>query len=356
MKKDNKKSDNFHQPQVVALFALVGLSITAIMGLISLYNSNFILAGTLFLASAVYFFGYYVHKKHNNITLSAATILYSLYLLMFYLVFSGGVENTGPLWVYIVAPVTVFIHGLKRGLCDLAAFIVICIALTFIPQDFIAHAVYATEFKLRLLYSFLTITFLSALYEHSRNLSYQKTQELSEKYQHLAHFDSLTNLSNRRNALLVLEQEQARVARNQEPLSVIICDVDFFKIVNDKYGHNAGDIVLKALSKLFTDNIRAQDHIARWGGEEFLFILPQTSANNACIIAEKIRLAVEKSSITFQNISIDITVSLGIAQFEASQSIDEVINNADKHLYQAKELGRNQIYPCPDNIEQLKAI
>lgn len=342
---NSSNNEEIHQPHVVSLFAQVGMSITAIMGVIGLFNSDFILAGALFFASFVYFLGYYAYKKLENIEISSAIILYSLYVLMFYLIYTGGVENTGPLWIYIVAPVSVFVHGFKRGLIDIAIFVVIICIIMFIPTDYIAHATYSTEFKLRLIYSFLTITFLSGLYEYSREQSFKHTLELSKKYQQLAHYDPLTQLSNRRDALCILKREQARVIRTKEPLSIILCDVDHFKSVNDQYGHNAGDAVLVELGKIFVSDIRDQDCVARWGGEEFLFILPQTLAINANVFAEKIQNNLKNQLINYESKKIKVTVSMGIAQFNGDQSIDEIIKSADKYMYQAKDSGRNQIYP-----------
>jgi len=339
----------FKQLQVVSLFSLVGFVITAIMGLDALFNQNFVLACALFFASFIFICGYYAYKKFSNKRISSSIILYSLYILMFYLVFTGGVAHTGPLWVFIVAPVSVFIHGLRRGLFDIAIFVAIMIAIMFVPTDFIAHAAYSTEFKLRLIYSFLTVTFLSALYEYSRQQSYNQALELSRKYQLLAHFDPLTKLSNRRDALAILKQEKARMSRSQEPLSIILCDVDHFKKINDRYGHNAGDAVLVDLAKLFTRNIREQDCVARWGGEEFLFILPQTEAVNANIFAQKIQENLQRHVVIYEDNEIEVKVSMGIEQFNNDQhnkqNIDEVINSADKYLYQAKNAGRNQIFP-----------
>jgi len=341
----NLDNEKLHQPHVAYLFSLVGMSMTAIMGFIGLFNENFILASALFVASFIYFLGYYAFKKFQNTKLSSAIVLYSLYILMFYLIYTGGVENTGPLWIFVVAPVSVFIHGLKRGLIEIALFVVIISTIMFVPTNMIAHASYSIEFKLRLLSSFLTVTFLSALYEYSREQSYKHTLRLSKKYQQLAHLDSLTKLSNRRDALYILQREQARMLRNKEPLSIILCDVDHFKKINDKYGHNAGDAVLVDLGKIFTLNIREQDCIARWGGEEFIFILPQTLAENANQLAEKIQETLQTHLVNYEDDKIKITISMGIVEFNEDQSIDEVINNADKFLYQAKNAGRNQIFP-----------
>lgn len=341
----NITNENFSQPHVVSLFALVGMSLSATMGIIALLNGTTLLASALFIASFIYSLGYYVYKKFNNIVLSSAIVLYSLHLLMFYLVYTGGVENTGPIWIFIVAPVSVFIHGLKRGLVDITLFVIIISAIMFIPTDFISHAEYSTEFKLRLIYSFLTVTFLSALYEYSRGQSYKHALELGKKYQQLAHFDPLTHLSNRRDALCILKHEQTRITRNREPLAIALCDVDHFKKINDQYGHNAGDAVLVELAKLFATNLREQDCVARWGGEEFLFIFPQTLAKNANVIAEKIKNKLQDHVVNYEGEKIKVTVSMGIEQLNDNQNIDELINNADKYLYQAKNAGRNQIFP-----------
>jgi diguanylate cyclase (GGDEF)-like protein len=342
---NNQISESAQQSHVVSIFSLVGMSITGAMGLIGLYNNNFVLAATLFFASSIYFLGYFTYKKFNNIGLSSSIVLYSLYVLMSFLTYTGGVDNTGPLWIFMIAPVSLFLHGLKRGLIDIAIFVIIISIIMFTPTDIIAHPPYTTEFKLRLLYSFLTITFLSALYEYSRDKSYKHALELSDKYQHLANYDPLTQLSNRRQMLTILKREQGRAIRNKEPFSIIICDVDHFKKVNDQYGHNVGDNVLVELAKIFTDNLREQDLVARWGGEEFLFILPQTLPINANIVAEKIQTILRSHLIVHQGSPIKVTLSMGIEQFDGNCSIDDVINSADKYLYQAKNLGRNQIQP-----------
>ena len=103
--------------------------------------------------------------------------------------------------------------------------------------------------------------------------------------------------------------------------------------------------MLIELAELFTKNMREQDFIARWGGEEFLFILPQTEAKSANVFAEKIQEILQNHLVNHENEKISVKVSMGIEQFKDNQTIDEAINNADKYLYQAKYAGRNQIFP-----------
>ena len=344
IKNQGKSNDNLQQARVLKLFSLVGASITGCMGLLSLLTNNNTLAVILLVACTIYLIAFFSLKKFN-VKVSAIIIIYSLYLLMFYLVFSGGVAQTGPLWIFIVAPVSVYVLGFRLGLINLAIFLGIICIIMFLPQHLVEHTAYTPEFKLRLILSFLTMTFLSALYEYSSMQFYRNVLELSTKYQQLAMSDPLTKLANRRNASAVLQQEKSRIDRNHEPLSVLLCDLDHFKSVNDKYGHNAGDMVLMELAKVFTDNVRHQDCVARWGGEEFLVILPQTSAEQAGIIAEKIRLSVQNHTIHFLKHQIQVTISIGISQLTEDETIDELINNADKCLYQAKTLGRNRVHP-----------
>lgn len=321
------------------------MSLCGIMALVEFINKNLFIAYVLSFSSVVFAIGYYIQKKYNNMQLSASITLCILYLLMFYLVYSGGIAQSGPLWIYIIAPVSLFIYGLRQGLMNIAFFMAIIALIIFIPSDSPTYLHYPVEFKIRLIISFLAVTFLSGVYEYSREKSYQHTLELGREYQQLAHFDSLTELPNRRYAQNILKQEKARFERNKEPLTIMLCDIDHFKKINDAYGHNVGDFVLVELAKIFIQQIRKQDSVARWGGEEFLFIFPQTSAENARVIAEKIMHKLQSHLIEYEDIAMKVTASMGICEFSGQQSIDEVINSADRFLYQAKESGRNQVCP-----------
>lgn len=163
---------------------------------------------------------------------------------------------------------------------------------------------------------------------------------LYQEIERVATIDQLTGIYNRHKfeKLLMLEMERSR--RFVQPLSLILIDIDHFKSVNDRYGHDTGDEVLVQFVKVIQNNIRQIDIFARWGGEEFLILSPNTDFENVQILAEKLRLAIENTD--FPKVS-HITISQGVAMFEKEDTFDDVFSRVDKRLYWAKEHGRNQV-------------
>ncbi|MFT5540993.1 MAG: diguanylate cyclase (GGDEF)-like protein [Glaciecola sp.] len=327
------------------LFSLIGYSITLMMAINAAVNGNKVLAISLFSASAIFFFCHHVHRftsLDNTIEISTRIIFICLMTLMLYLVYSGGASNTGPLWIYIVPPVAFFFSGLKRGLKYISVFVIIISLMLFYPNDALLDTHYLFEFKTRLLLSFLTVTLLFGFYEYSRQSSYNYSQELSQTYEKQAMQDTLTKLPNRRAMWSHLHHEYNRSVRSNAPFSILICDIDHFKKINDQYMHDGGDFVLEALSQFFTRNIRQQDIVARWGGEEFIFLLPETKADDAFILAEKLRKNIEDHTIQYNQSAIKLTLSIGLNEVSSNLSIERAINLADHYLYEAKKNGRNQ--------------
>lgn len=157
--------------------------------------------------------------------------------------------------------------------------------------------------------------------------------------------DGLTRLHNHRYFQDELARAFEESQRYQRPLSMAMIDIDFFKKVNDTYGHAVGDDVLKAVSKLYADSVRSTDLVARYGGEEFVVMMPETELEDAISFAEKIRLMVESTPIHTQAGIVPVTVSLGVSSVPYSnvRSSNELIVVADKALYRAKRRGRNQV-------------
>jgi diguanylate cyclase (GGDEF)-like protein/PAS domain S-box-containing protein len=155
----------------------------------------------------------------------------------------------------------------------------------------------------------------------------------------IASTDKLTGIYNRRMLDEILQIEIEVAQRHERDLSLIIIDIDYFKNINDNYGHLIGDETLKRMSTIISENIRASDIFGRYGGEEFLIICTQTNKDNAYILAEKIRSIIEKYN--FNKIGTK-TISLGISSFEKNDTIETLFKKADKALYSAKESGRNK--------------
>jgi diguanylate cyclase (GGDEF)-like protein len=168
---------------------------------------------------------------------------------------------------------------------------------------------------------------------------------LENELAHQAHIDYLTGLSNRRHFMEQGEIELSRAIRYKTPLSVLMLDIDFFKNVNDTYGHQVGDIVLQALSKVCLETLRQVDVAGRLGGEEFAIILPETDSKEALEVAERFREAVANIEVVIPSgLPIHFTVSIGVTTLgKKNINLDILIHQADKALYQAKETGRNKV-------------
>ena len=164
-----------------------------------------------------------------------------------------------------------------------------------------------------------------------------------KKLEEMATTDNLTGTTNRQVFDLVINQALRTTRRRKEPLSAIMFDIDNFKDVNDKYGHPAGDSVLKIFVDTVCSGIRDTDTICRWGGDEFLLLLPDCDLDQGTKIAEKIRKKVEGRLITYKEEDIAITTSLGVTQFRANDDKSTIVKRVDDALYQAKNKGRNRV-------------
>ncbi len=157
-----------------------------------------------------------------------------------------------------------------------------------------------------------------------------------------AYADQLTGLPNRIAYDERIGQEYARWSRYGSPLTMVIWDIDYFKKINDEHGHAAGDAVLRQLARLFRGHMRKTDFTSRWGGEEFVTLMPETPLYVAFIVVEKLRMAVQQFKFQHAAATIPVTLSAGIAQFHDGDTAESVFTRADEALYRAKEGGRNQ--------------
>lgn len=175
----------------------------------------------------------------------------------------------------------------------------------------------------------------------------RKIRELQETNRRLrirAATDPLTGLPNQGKIMDVLDEELERSSRYSRPLSAIMLDVDRFKSVNDTHGHRAGDYVLEELAQFFTDQTRKPDTVGRYGGEEFFFVLPETSEEDAYVLAERIRSNVHDRTFNWEGKTLTVSVSSGLAEWEPAMDLNDegFLDRADRALLVAKREGRNQ--------------
>lgn len=289
---DSQNEEEKRRAIVTNLFGLTGTAITGALSISALLSNEVMLGAGLMGASLLFMFTVImlnIGRTNKSLMFSATTLVFTLMVLIVYLVVTGGKSNTGPIWMLIVPPVAFFLNGLRNGLIMLCAFLLIVIVLFFIPELDIITADYTADFKKRIVYVFMTVTFLSAVYEHSRQQTFYQIQALKHKFEHLAEYDHLTQILNRRGLAKQITYELARTKRQGSNAAVVLMDIDRFKKLNDNYGHDAGDKALQDIAKLMNKIKRSQDFLARWGGEEFLLILPDTSKTDAKILAEKLR-------------------------------------------------------------------
>ncbi|MCR4740438.1 MAG: GGDEF domain-containing protein [Lachnospiraceae bacterium] len=185
------------------------------------------------------------------------------------------------------------------------------------------------------------IIYLSYTFSKEKQAEDNKLARYNDRLQKEANTDRLTGLYNRRRAEEYLEELIS--VESEDPVSVAIGDIDFFKKVNDSYGHDVGDEVLKAIAGIMTDTLRNDTFIARWGGEEFLMVFPICNGDQASIALSRLRHAINEAVINSGGHEIKITMTFGLAEYDFSGSFENTIKDADDKLYRGKNEGRNCI-------------
>jgi diguanylate cyclase (GGDEF)-like protein len=225
-----------------------------------------------------------------------------------------------------------FLLGAASGL--IGAVITALTVMSFIPYSYMTYK--ANDFGM-----FIDVVLLSLALADRMKIT-QEEKRIAEKE---AKTDMVTGLFNRRAYNEICNMEYQRLVRNHRILSVVMFDIDHFKRINDTYGHDTGDIVLKNVAQIVESVIREYDYAFRIGGDEFLLLLPETNREQASLLAERIRKQIEDQKVVDKNnLILSLTASFGIAQYNQNDaSIETVTRKADEALYQAKKSGRNRV-------------
>lgn len=385
---------SFNNIRFVLLFIVIALAINPSFGALFnelLYNSqietqsNFIAfwrihffgdsLGILFLTPLILSWSEYpknflfTQHLYESIFTDAATIF--LAISLFSIGFTPSILPTTPMIFVLITLWIVYRNGLRSGMTMGMIISMIAIYYTIHHQGPfsvftpIQNTLYIQEFIAALMTSTLFFgVFLrqvnetnslllqsnNALESLAQNLESEvqkKTAELikaNEMLMQLAITDPLTHIYNRRYLEENAIREIAHSTRYESPLSLILFDIDFFKVINDTYGHQSGDNVLICITQSVKTRIRKDDIFARIGGEEFVILLPNSAVDQAVVLAEEVKESVASLVIPSQNGSVSCTISIGVSEFRPQfSSFSEFLNDADQKLYRAKESGRNTI-------------
>lgn len=247
------------------------------------------------------------------------------------------------LWFPVIYVIVFLTHGTRAALVR-ALLLYVLVVLVSAPRILgaVLGGVWDTldDVLLVQLY-FSSALLISALYFFGRLSDQARDNAIAaERMNHLAHTDALTGLKNRRSAERVLEGEMEYARRYETPLAVIVFDVDDFKKVNDDHGHDVGDAILVNVARTVESGLRESDSLARWGGEEFVVVAPQTAPREARVLAERIMEDVR--SVSFNGTG-GISASFGISFFRPEDSATTLVKRADVALYEAKRRGKNRV-------------
>lgn len=281
------------------------------------------------------------------LTLATSTgLILERFLLGLHWTVQRGYEShyltANAVWVVLAACLYVFFvpgrTGLILGLAYYAVVAAAIILFVFVNPHTLPAEVWQ---ELGVSFIIAIPVFLGLVASFSRLMTaYGVAVDRAEDMEHLAMQDGLTGLFNRRAFATSMRRARSRQARRQSPVSMVLLDLDFFKRINDTYGHDAGDDVLLNVSRILTAEMRRTDDIFRWGGEEFVILMEETDADKAGLVADRLRGIIENAKILPKS---RVTASFGVTQLIPGEPDSEFFNRADAALYDAKDMGRNRV-------------
>lgn len=327
-----------------AVFCIVGVALSVIslaMSIINIFTGEKVLMVVTFAFSIISLINVLlvIFFKKIEKPVCIAFMLEDMALLAFFIV-SGIPNGFSALWVCLIPSFAMFVFGLKIGCGFSAAAFLMLVFFYWIPfgKSLLQYS-YTSEFMLRFPVLYLAVLFVSILMEIMRSETQKQLEESKGQYRYLYRHDALTGLYNRYG---ISEYMDVQMTENDKA-SIIIIDIDDFKSINDGYGHEFGDEVLKRIAQRIPELMCNECHCCRWGGEEFLLIM--RCKHDAVETAENIRREIEALEFTYGEEIVNVTVSVGVGVVNSDKKvgIHELIDVADKALYRSKGAGKNSI-------------
>ena len=271
-------------------------------------------------------------RYKKNIQRVRYVVVAEFFIFFITFVYFNQNSSFGLIWSQLFPIIAIGLLGVQKGTVISLIYLSIIFVLAYINIGIWNYGLWDSISFFRLVFASISISTIIVSMEIALEKSYQRLEFLSAT-------DSLTSLYNRRKINEILKAEVNKANRYKTELSLILFDIDDFKKVNDNYGHETGDNVLKVLAKNVQKQLRDSDSIARWGGEEFIIVTPMTRKIEAVMLAEKLRASIE--AIECNTIS-GFTCSFGVASlWECDNNIEQLINRADNAMYTAKTNGKN---------------
>jgi len=336
-----EKIDARRRRYILSFVSYITSLVMFIYGFKNLGGEQVLLPVILFGTGATFLINisYFRWSGNLNLACNIEAVLVGFFVLS--LVFQGGFNNTALYWVFPFPAILFGLLGVRKALFSNAILLIVLGLMLFVPD--LISADYKEAEASRFIASLLIVIIVCWINDHYRERSHEAMDLLQQSKEVQANTDPLTLLLNRRfidSSLHISLQQQADAFL---PMSIIICDIDHFKQLNDQHGHSSGDAVLRHLASLFRRYLRQQDIACRIGGEEFLFFLPKTTTEDAMLVAEKIRLALLEKPLQLGELALPVSASFGVAGCTDSSSLAAAIDQADKQLYLAKNTGRNRV-------------
>ncbi|MDP1862490.1 MAG: GGDEF domain-containing protein [Thiobacillus sp.] len=344
-------SEDLRLKKAVMTITSTSIALLAIFwGSFYIYN-GYLLSGAIPLgytvisfSSTLYFF------KTKRFGFFCASQQWLILLLPFLLMWSlGGFANGSAvvIWAFFAPLAAVFFIDLKAATRWMLAFLILLVISAVFDLTFAAQArpmpdvLNTIFFLLNLGCGLILIAVMLHYFVKDRESAYMQLQQSEMHIRELMLIDPLTGIANRRHLDDRLSMEMDRLARYGQHLSIILIDIDWFKNVNDTYGHAMGDAVLKAFAHHLSAGFRTSDFVSRYGGEEFVVLLPNTAIEEAAALAERIREATKHIRIAQSEMR--ITASFGVTAARTGETMAEVLSRADEAMYQSKSHGRDRV-------------
>lgn len=243
-------------------------------------------------------------------------------------------------FLLVFIPAIALSRSQRQALGALAFLLVIYLGLDAATRIVAPSYVVSTSHLASLRAVCITVVFV--MFAYTGRYYFGQVADAEGRLRYLATIDPLSGLANRRHFLQVANEEAQRAQRYDLPLTIALADIDHFKRVNDLHGHPAGDAVIRQVSELLRSQLRSSDVLGRWGGEEFILLLPSTDAAAAVLMCERLREELQRTPCAVGGISLPITMSFGVRRVDPLAGLERAVKSADEALYEAKQKGRNR--------------